>query len=60
MKTPALNEATRPLKRLEVQAQERFRQESDQYEQDKQIFQVLKTERDKEIKKAHRDGQDPL
>jgi putative DNA primase/helicase len=59
MKTPALNEAIGPLKRLEVQAQERYRQESDQYEQDKQIYQALKTERDKEIKKAHREGKDP-
>lgn len=59
MKTPPLQEATRPLKRLEIEAKKKFEAESERYEAEMMVFEERRKTVQKGIRKEigkHDDG----
>ncbi|MDP8208597.1 MAG: DUF3987 domain-containing protein [Candidatus Electryonea clarkiae] len=58
MKTPALSEVMKPLKRLENQAAEEYEEILENYEYKLTAYKALKTERETEIRKAAKEGKD--
>lgn len=59
LKTPALEEALKPIKRLEAEARERFEEEKKQIEFNRMLRKAEKESIEKKIRKALEEGVDP-
>lgn len=59
LKTPALEEALKPIKRLEAEARERFEEEKKQIEFNRMLRKAEKESIEKKIRKAIEEGVDP-
>jgi putative DNA primase/helicase len=60
MKSPAIEEPLKVLKRLEIAAKEEFDQASTEYEAAKLVAQVARKEGEKEIRNAIKNNKDPM
>lgn len=60
MKTPAMQETLRPLKRLEIEAKARFDDALKEYVATCEVAKLKRAIREKEIKKALEDGKDAM
>jgi hypothetical protein len=58
LKTPSLDEVMRPLKKLETDAAASHREALEEYETAKRVHSAMKSEIDKEIRKAVKEGRD--
>ena len=60
MKTPAIQEVLKPLRRLEIEAADRFKEEIQGYEANEVVAAQIKKEAEKRIRKAISENRDPL